>query len=120
MGSCNHIGKYSDREAARNIDELLLIALAVGVLILIAACMGFAGSLLLLALVAIFFGVVQTILRCRVLNLLHLVLLGFIVFSVIAGVPVASIVISGAATYLVLVGTVKLLDQICFERYAKR
>ena len=120
MGSCSKLGKYSDNEASKNIDELLIIALAVGVLILIAACMGFAGSLLLLALVAVFFGVIHSILQCRVLNLLHVILLGFIVFAVFTGVPFVAILVTSAATYLVLLGTIKLVKQICYERYAPR
>lgn len=120
MGSCNLPGKYSERAASKTADELLLIALALGVLILMALCMGFAGSLLLIAAVAVFLGVVQAMLNCEVLNTLHVVLLGFVVFAVFAGIPFTAILVTSGVAYLALYGVSLLLTQIQYDRYALR
>ena len=120
MGSGKLPGRYSKRAASKNIDELILLALIIGVLILIAACMGFAGSLLLLALVAVFLGIVSAVFNCQTLSLMHVALLLFIIFSVFTGAPLTAIVVTGGAAYLVLYAVAGLLEQIQYDRYSLR
>lgn len=120
MNSCGLPGKYNNRVAAKRYDELIVAAVALGICVLIAACLGFAGSLLLIALVAAFLGVVQAILRCSTINLLHVVLLGYIVFAVFAAVPIGAVLAVGGAGYITLTAVSLLLEQFHYERYAIR